>query len=286
MATLGEVIRKSAAYLAGRGVDSPALSARLMAGKALGLDQAALAREAEREVTAGETALVEKLVRRRGEGEPAAYILGEKEFYGLSMLVGPEVLVPRPETELLIDTARKLFEPEREFLFADLGTGSGCLAVAMAVNFPYALGLALDRSPEALAVAGKNVLRHGVHGRLLAVLADFTRPFAAPESLDLILANPPYVSDEEYERLSAEVRRYEPAMALRGGACGLDPGAGLLERAVTALRPGGAVVMEIGETQAEDFRSLIPAFAPAFKKVEILKDLSQRDRAILAIKSR
>lgn len=284
MATVVDIIRQSAAYLAEKGVDSPALSARLMAGKALGLDNVGLIREAGRELTDQESGLIDELVRRRGEGEPAAYILGEKEFYGLSMLVGPEVLIPRPETELLVDLARRSFKPESRLLFADLGAGSGCLAVAVAVHFPNALGLALELSPAALGMTVKNARRHGAAERLVPVLADFASPFAAEGSLDLILANPPYVSDSEYAALSPEVFRYEPRTALRGGSDGCEPGLKLLAAAAPALKPGGMFAMEIGASQARRFTSAISAFEYSFKKVDTVTDLSGIERVVFAVK--
>jgi release factor glutamine methyltransferase len=285
VATLGDIIRESAAYLTERGVDSPALSARLMAGKALGLDSSGLVLAATRELTPDEHEAVWVLVRRRGQGEPAAYILGEKEFYGLAMRVGPGVLVPRPETELLVDTARKLFAPDAPIFFADLGTGSGCIAVAVAVHFPKARGLAVDASTAAITKTVDNVALHGVGRRVVPVLGDFRTPFAKNESLDLILANPPYVSDAEYAELSREVADFEPEPALKGGADGCAPGLDLAHSAAAALKPGGVILMEIGFTQGKRFRSALSGPELPFKTVSILPDLAGLDRVVLAVKS-
>lgn len=283
--TLQETIRRCTAYLAERGVDSPGLSARLLAGEALGLDRVALVRESGRELTDGQVDAIDELVRRRGEGEPVAYILGEKEFYGLPMQVGPGVLVPRPETELLIDAARRLFPSDAKLVFADLGAGSGCVAAAVARYFPNARGLALDLSPSALDTVSVNADRHGVGDRLLPVLADFTRPFAAAGSLDLVLANPPYVGDEEYAGLDREVLLFEPESALRGGPKGSEAGLALMSAASPALKPGGALLMEIGHAQAERFRAASPEFEAPFRKVEILHDLAGLHRVFLALKN-
>lgn len=285
MATLGDIIRESAAYLTERGVDSPALSARLMAGKALGLDSAGLVLAAARELTSAERQAVWALVRRRGEGEPAAYILGEKEFYGLAMRVGPGVLVPRPETELLVDTARKMFAPEAPICFADLGTGSGCLAVAVAVFFPHARGLAVDTSRFAMAKTVDNAALHGVGRRVVPILCDFRRPFAKNHSFDLILANPPYVSDAEYADLSREVADYEPESALKGGTDGCGPGLDLARVAAAALKPGGVLLMEIGSTQGQRFHGALAEPESPFKSVSILTDLAGLDRVVMAVKS-
>lgn len=284
METLGHTIRRMAEYLAERGVDSPALSARLLVGNILGLDEIGLVRESGRELTGQELRDIEALVVRRGEGEPVAYILGEKEFYGLPICVGPGVLVPRPETELLIDTARRCFEPLSRLVLADLGTGSGCLAVSAAVHFPHSLVLAVDKSSTALDRVRDNAKRNGVGERLLPVLADFTHPFAEDGSLDLILANPPYVSDAEYGKLDKEVLLYEPEEALRCGPEGVEAGLELIAAAAPALKPGGILLMEIGMTQGERFRKYLEFTESPFSNVEILQDLAGLDRVVFGYK--
>jgi len=284
VATLGETIRESIAYLADRRVDSPALSARLLTGKALGLDAAGLVLHANRELGEGERAAVWELVRRRGEGEPVAYILGEKEFYGLSMSVAPGVLIPRPETEMLVDTALSLFDRNAPLTFADLGTGSGCIAAAVAVHFPLSRGFAVDKSRAALKIAVDNLARHGVDGRVLAVLGDFSFYLAQDARLDLILANPPYVSGAEYAALSREVAAYEPQSALLGGNQGYGPGLALAAVACQALAPGGALLMEMGAGQGPGFSDALKGPDYTFKSVSVLQDLAGLDRVVLAQK--
>lgn len=285
MNTLGETIRRITAYLLERGVDSPSLSARLIAGAVLGLDASGMARESGRELTNSEAERIGELARRRGEGEPAAYILGEKEFYGLPMRVGPGVLVPRPETELLIDAAVKVFERDAKLVFADLGAGSGCVAIAAAHAFMNSTGIMVDKSPIALDTAMDNAKRNKVDGRLAPVLADFTMPFAKGESLDLIMANPPYVSDEEYMGLDREVLLYEPEEALRGGPEGVEISLAMMDAVAPALKPGGVFLMEIGAAQGERFRLILDDFESPFNKVEILNDLAGHDRAVFCYKS-
>jgi release factor glutamine methyltransferase len=284
--TVRDILHKSTAYLAERGVDSPALSAQLLLGKALGLSRLDLLLQSDRPLAEAELAAARELVRRRGRGEPAAYILGEKEFFGLAFAVTPATLIPRPETEHLIEEAEARFARDAVLAFADLGTGSGCLAVTLAVRFVRARGLAVDLSAEALAVAQANAGRHGVGERLRLVQGDFADLAGlgvAPGGLDLIVANPPYVSDAEHAATSPEVRDFEPRTALvpgPAGLSGLEAIAALAPGAHAALRPGGWLLLEMGWTQAAAVRDILAR--AGFAEVFIRKDLAGRDRVAAA----
>ncbi len=281
--TVREILQKSADFLADRGVDSPALSAQLMLGKALRLTRLDLLLQSDRPLTEAELAAARELVRRRGRGEPAAYILGEKEFYGLAFSVTPACLIPRPETEHIVEEAEARFPRDAALAFADLGTGSGCLAVTLAVRFPQARGLAVDRSPGALAVARDNAARHGVGERLSLVQGDFADLAGlgvAQGSLDLVAANPPYVSEAEYADVSPEVRNFEPRGALTPGPTGLEAIAALAPGAHAALKPGGLLLLEMGMTQAAAVRGILEQ--AGFAEVRIRKDLAGRDRVAVA----
>ena len=212
--TIAELLGEADALLREAGVDSPRLSAQILAARALGCDRVRLVVDARRVLGAGEAAGVRELVARRAAGEPVAYILGEKEFYGLDFAVSPAVLVPRPETEHLIEEAERRLGRDAAIHFADLGTGSGCIAVTLAVRFKDARGLALDRSAAALDVARGNARRHGVDERLQFLRGDMGGVWARAASLDLVVSNPPYVSEAEYRTVSFEVADYEPRSAL------------------------------------------------------------------------
>lgn len=282
--TLREALRAAQERLTRAGVDSPALSARLLAGRVLGLDAVRVLTEGCRVLSEAERAAFEALAARREQGEPVAYILGEREFYGLSFRVGPGALIPRPETELLVDTARESFPEDAALRFLDLGTGSGALAVALAHVFPAARGLALDRSPAALEIARDNAVRLGVAGRLEVVRADFTAPLPARD-VDLIVANPPYVSWREYAELDREVAGFEPREALLSGDArgdGLEHVRGLAPRAAAALRPGGLLLVEIGWLQGAAGVEVLRDPALGLKDVRVLRDLAGLDRVLAA----
>lgn len=280
---LRELLAAAAARLAAAGVDAPHLSARLLAARALGLDPQDILIRPERPVPPEAVGLFETLVARREAGEPVAYLLGEKEFYGLRFAVGPGVLVPRPETEHLVEVALLRFAGCEHARFADLGTGSGALAVALAVNLTGARGLALDRSAAALAYARANLAAHGLTDRVLALRADFARPFCRPGSLDLVVANPPYVSAAEYAVLSPEVADFEPAAALTPGETGLEALAALLPQVAASLKPGGLFLCEIGAAQGRAAAALAAA-QPEFAAVVVLPDLAGLDRVLQAVR--
>jgi len=278
--TIRSVLAKAEEWLTARGVDAPRLSAQLLLAHALRKDRLALLLDADRPLAEAELVPFRDCVRRRGAGEPVAYILGSWEFYGLPMRVGPAVLVPRPETEGIVDAAREAFAPDTPLRFADLGTGSGCLAVALAAVFPAASGTAVDISPAALAVARANAADNGVAERVDFLEADFGRLDLPAESCDLVVSNPPYVTEAEYAELSPEVARFEPRGALVSGADGLDAARALLPRARRLLRPGGLLLVEIGWLQGEAARALTEA--AGFSEVRVLRDLAGRQRIVKA----
>ncbi|MEF2145003.1 MAG: peptide chain release factor N(5)-glutamine methyltransferase [Desulfovibrionaceae bacterium] len=281
---LRDVLRHAVARLTEAGVDSPRLSSRLLAGKALGLDQVHLITESDRPLTPEEMHSLEALILRRAAGEPVAYILGEKEFYGLSFQVSPAVLIPRPETEQIVELAEAHFISGEPFRFLDLGTGSGALAVTLATRFPKSRGMALDISAAALDVARENSRRHCVEDRVQFLLSDFcsTLP-GAP--VDLIVANPPYISPEEYAGLDREVADFEPRLALESGRRGLAHAAALAPRAAEALRAGGILLLEMGCTQGMDMQGIFSEPSLRFEEVRVLQDLAGLDRVLLARKS-
>ena len=276
--TVREILAKSEAFFEGRGLDSPRLSAQLLLSQALGLDRLGLILAMDRPLTPEELDLVRPLVARRGKGEPVAYILGERVFYGLEFAVTPATLIPRPETELIIDRALELFPAGELTSFADLGTGSGCLAVTLAVRFPGATGLALDLSPEALAVARQNAVRHQVAERVAFLDADFADLPAHDGGYGLIVSNPPYVSAAEYRECSREVREFEPSSALTPGETGLEAVPTVARAARTRLAPGGVLLVEIGWKQGPRAAAILAE--AGFTEVAVLRDLAGLDRVV------
>ncbi|MHC1701250.1 MAG: peptide chain release factor N(5)-glutamine methyltransferase [Humidesulfovibrio sp.] len=282
--TIAAALAAASAELAALGLDAPRLSAELLAAKALGLTRLGLILHA-REPLAGEPlAAFRALLARRAKGEPVAYILGEKEFYGLNFRVTPDVLIPRPETELLVEEALRLFLADAPLRFADFGTGSGALAVALAHVFPASRGLAVDLSGAALDVARDNAREHGLEGRLDFLHADFITLALPAASFDLVVANPPYVTGAEYAGLSHEVRGFEPFCALVSPEAGLAHIRGLAPAAARVLKSGGVLLCEFGSGQGravlEIFREPVQGFAQA----EILRDGAGLDRVLRAVR--
>lgn len=279
-----EAVNQAAKRLETAGVDAPRLCAELLCAHAFGLSRMGLI------VRAKDTPLPEQLSRldgflaRREKGEPLAYILGEREFFGLAFRVTPDVLIPRPETEHIVEAVQAQFKRDAAFRFADFGTGSGILAVTIAHLFPNASGLAVDLSGHALEVARDNARAHEVAERLEFLCADFTRLELAPAGLDLLVTNPPYVTEGEYAALSPEVRGFEPRQALVSGADGLDHLRGLLPVASRGLKPGGRILCEIGCGQGPAALALAEEAGLGFADAAILKDLAGLDRVLSLVR--
>ncbi|MEF3696353.1 peptide chain release factor N(5)-glutamine methyltransferase [Desulfolutivibrio sp.] len=278
--TVRDILTKSEAYLSDKGVDSPRLSAQMLLAHVLGLERLGLFLDMDRPLSESELTRCRDLVTRRGRGEPAAYLVGEREFYGLAFAVTPAVLIPRPETEGLVERAEALFPRDGMVRFADLGTGSGCLAVTLAVRFSAWTGVAVDKSAAALSVARKNARRHGVEARIECVCGDFSVVSDRQERFGLMVSNPPYVSEAEYRSASPEVTGFEPKAALApesdapGGATGCECFPVLAGVVRERLAPDGVFLMEMGCTQAD---AACAAFA-GFSDVVVRRDLAGLDR--------
>ena len=261
------------------GVEEAALEADVLVRHVLALARAELLARPDTPLSHAQAATLEGLLARRMRREPLAYVLGRCEFHGLDFRVTADVMVPRPETETLVDEALAWArERPAPVTIADVGTGSGCIAVTLAVRRPDARLLATDVSPAALAVAEDNARRHGVAERVRLLAGSLLAPL--PNSVDLVVANLPYIPSGRINTLQPEVRDYEPRQALDGGPDGTDLLRPLLRQAGAHLRPGGAVMLEIddeqGATMAEEARGAFPAAA-----VRVLPDLSGRDRVLV-----
>jgi release factor glutamine methyltransferase len=268
--TVAQARRALAGRLREAAVESPELDARLLTGHALGLDQTGLVVQADRQLSDREAGALAALAERRLAREPVARILGIKEFWGLPLRITGATLVPRPESETLVEEALAAIDRvgprTRALRIADLGTGSGALLLALLCELPNAFGIGTDLSCEALAVARDNADRHRLNARAAFVACDFG--IALGGSLDLVVCNPPYVASADMESLPPEVR-HDPRLALDGGADGLDGYRAIARQAPSLLAPGGDLVVELGHGQepavAELFRrsGLTPAPARA-----------------------
>jgi len=279
--TLLEVLQRSTEFLRSKGCDAPRLDAELLLAKALGATRLELYLQFDRPLEGGELERCRDLVRRRGAREPVAYLLGEKEFRSLAFEVNADVLVPRPETETLVEEALAFLDGRgaREADVADVGTGSGCIAVAVAHASPGARVAATDVSAAALAVAARNAARHGVADRIAFAHGPFLDAVDAAARFDLVASNPPYVLPSEEPSLPPELR-FEPRAALfvPDGDAGAMHRA-LAEAARARLRAGGGLMVEIGETQGDAAsRALREA---GFADVRVRKDLAGDDRVVI-----
>jgi release factor glutamine methyltransferase len=274
-----EALDEAAGRLAGAGLPSPRLDARLLAGHVLGLDKEALiAREHERlswQAHASLTALVD----RRLTGEPVAYLRGVKEFWSLELEVGPDVLIPRPDTEILVEAC--LDHPALEGGSAwavDVGTGSGAVAIALARSLPGLRVLATDASRAALRIARRNCARHRVLDRVILAAGDLLSPLRG--AADCIAANLPYVPTDEIAGLDPGIRDHEPRVAIDGGRDGLDLVRRLVQQAGHGLRPGGLLALEVTDAQAGRTASMLPA--GIWTHVSIREDLGRLKRVVTA----
>jgi release factor glutamine methyltransferase len=256
------------------------LDARLLAQFALGWEAERFFADAQAPAPAGFAERFEGLVARREAREPLPYLTGRREFWNLTLEVTPAVLIPRPETELIVETALELFpDPAAPVRIADACTGSGCLAIALAIERPRASVVATDLSAAALDVARRNFQRHGVADRVVAVETDVLE--AVRGTFDLIVANPPYVSEGARPALQPEVRDYEPSIALYGGGDGLAIMRRLVVQAVPRLEPGGVLLFECGFWQNGEVSELIAA-TPGLTMADFKLDLRGVPRTAVA----
>jgi len=260
----------------------------------LGLDRAALIAHPERPLTREQLAAIQRLVERRLRFEPIQYILGTQEFYGLALKVAPAVLIPRPETETLVEAVlthfhnpvphssqhhRDEWNPPRNLLrIADIGTGSGAIAIALAHHLPQAQITALDLSLEALKIAEENAQTHAVADRIRFLESDLLAAVATEPPFDAIVSNPPYIPASDAPTLHPQVREFEPAQALFAGPQGLDIYARLIPQAFALLKPNGLLALEIGHGQ----RDAIAALLAGWHDIEFLADLQQIPRVAIA----
>jgi len=268
------VLNWTKAYLAEKGVENARLESEWLLCAALDMDRVGLYVNFDRPLTTSELSVCRSLVARRARREPLQYILGSQEFYGLEFEVAPGVLIPRHDTEVLVQEAVKRAGTGAQIL--DIGVGSGCIAVALAKELPDAAVCGVDPSPEALALAERNAQRHGVS--LLLSRGSLFEPFAGRE-FDLIVSNPPYIPTADLAGLQPEVRDYEPRGALEGGVDGLDFYRMIIPGASLHLRQGGWLLLEAGIGQAADLLALFET-AGIYGELFTAKDPGGIDRVV------
>jgi len=279
--TVGRILEWTAQHLKKSGSDTPRLDAELLLAKARGCPRIQLYVQFNEVVPDAQRAVMRDLVRRRAQSEPVAHLVGHREFFSLDFAVSPDVLIPRPDTETLvldlITHARRLPAPA----ILDVATGSGCIAIAAAVQVPAARVTASDVSPAALTLARQNADRHGVAARITFLEGDLLAPLPAGAQFDFLVSNPPYIPTAQLETLDREVRDYEPRLALDGGPDGLRFLATLLQQAPSVLVPGGRLLLEFTPEQAPALLELATA-QPELSDPAVLKDLAGRPRVLVA----
>lgn len=283
--TIGDALHQGSAHLREAGVGSGNIEAALLLSMATGLDRLGLINYMSRELSAGELTEFEALINRRSKREPLQHITGKTEFMGLEFEVSPAVLVPRPDTEILVEAVLDIEEGEgsrEDVLIADMGTGSGAIAVSLASYLQYAKVIAVELSPEAAAIAEANIERHEVGDRVELVLGDGLAPLQAyAGKLSYLVSNPPYIPQEDIPGLEPEVRDFEPRMALTPP--GDDP---LLwykrfaSEAGALLQPGGMLAVEVGIHQAEPVKALLEAHG--WQDISVHSDLGGIERVVTA----
>lgn len=256
---------------------TPAIDARLLLQYVLQVDHSYLVAHYNTLLTASQQQQYRHLLNRARQREPIPYLIGVAPFYGLDFVVNPAVLIPRPETEQLVELALSWARPRQSLRIVDVGTGSGCIAVTLAVHLPDAQIEATDSSADALAIARQNA-QHYAPGRIRFYQGHLLAPLV--QKPDLIVANLPYVTDKEWTMLDDGVKLYEPVTALKGGADGLDLIRELLRQATTQLNPGGAVFLEIGWRQGPTAQHLAQSFFPN-AQIEVKADFAGHDRFVI-----
>jgi release factor glutamine methyltransferase len=275
--TLVQAWNGARARLEGAGVDSPVIDARLLLEAAAGASRTDIIMEPRRPITPEQAATLNDYVERRARREPVSRILGRKGFWKIALSVTPDVLTPRPDTEVIVDLALKAFPEERAFNMADLGVGSGAILLSVLAERPAARGLGTDVSLEALAVARENAANLDLNERA-ALLRTSWADGLEDGGFDLVVSNPPYIRSAEIETLEPEVRDHEPRLALDGGPDGLEAYRLLAPEVMRLLKPGGLFAVEIGHDQAQEVRTLFEEAGGW--GVHVVKDLSDRERVV------
>jgi release factor glutamine methyltransferase len=277
--TVRRIIDWTTAHLKKHGSDTPRLDAEILLAHARGCRRIEIYTRFDEVLSERERSAMRDLVRRRAQSEPVAYLVGHREFFSLDFQVTPAVLIPRPDTETLVvellDVAKPLSAPR----ILDVGTGSGCIAIAAAVNHPTAQITATDANDAALAVARENALQHRVVERIAFRSGDVFAPVEQDEPFDIVVSNPPYIAEHEKETLQNDVRKYEPHEALISGPSGLEVLFRLIDEAPRHLAPAGTLMLEISPEQSKAVAGRMDS-SGRFEDIRVVKDLPGLARVV------
>lgn len=277
--TIGEALKRAYELLSEKGIAEPRREASSLMGFALGKELSFLIAHPEYELSLPETEKFEDALSRRASHEPFQYITGRQEFYGLGFEVSPAVLIPRPETELIVENALQIIQDLEDPFICEVGIGSGCILVSILKNNVNATGIGLDISEKALKITERNSIKHGISDRLNLKVSDVFNGLNS-QKFDLIVSNPPYVPAKDLETLQAEVRDYEPEIALTDGSTGLTIIKNIIDESPDFLKAGSYLLMEIGFTQSEKVNAM---FSPEiWESVEFIDDLQGIPRMLKA----
>jgi release factor glutamine methyltransferase len=276
--TVGSILKWTGQYFCEKGVESPRLDAEVLLSHILGKDRLYLYVHFDRPLDEQELTDYRKMVKQRAQRIPVAYITGRKEFMGLDFAVTPDVLIPRPDTEVLVEAVLERLKEKDKPLVLDIGTGSGAIIISLLAKLPDACGIGIDLSVPALAMTGKNAATHHVHDRLQLMEGDVFGPVSG-QQFDAIVSNPPYIPDKDIDGLEPEVRR-EPYGALAGGQDGLNFYRRIISQAPGYVNPGGFVALEVGINQAEAVAALAKQDG-IFTVEAVIKDYSGVERVLV-----
>ncbi|MCB0062528.1 MAG: peptide chain release factor N(5)-glutamine methyltransferase [Caldilineaceae bacterium] len=281
--TVGRALNSARERLHEAGCSTASLDAQVILAHVLGVDRSWLFAHHEYKLNATQADTFTDLIARRMQHEPVAYLVGRKEFYGLDFLVDQRVLIPRPETELLVDAVLDFASDSahERVVIADIGTGSGAIALSVAYHCEHAYLYAIDLSLDALEVAERNIARLDVRGQVTLAQGDLLTPL--PEPVHVIVANLPYISSEVYSELDIDVRDFEPQLALEAGPEGLDTIHRLLQQVNRYLLPGGAIFLEIGYDQGTAVKNLAKRHFPQAQRISVRQDYHGRDRLVTIV---
>lgn len=277
--TVDDCLKKAAAILANAGIENPRFEAASLTALAIKRDRTFLIAHPEYDLTGGERRRFNDLLKRRSSRVPFQQLRGTQEFYGLDFEVTPDVLIPRPETETLVEAAINALQKIEKPRFCEIGTGSGCISVAMLANLPNAIAVASDVSAVAVDVARRNAKLNGVDKRVEFLVSDVFDSIDGPE-FDAIVTNPPYIHADDIPTLQAEVRDHEPLIALTDGGDGLSIIRRIVEDSPAKLKPNGLLLMEIGHRQSAAVEAMFSR--DIWADVHFLKDLQNIDRTVYA----